>query len=243
MTTAAPEQFEALLALQDRDSRASSLRQQLTVLQQEPQLVESLKRQRAAVAKAKELEARRAELQRTRDAAHQRTEDLLARIGTERERRDAGGSAKQVSAQTRQIESLTGQIEKARAAAQRADQELAAFQEERGRLMPRLKAADADARARASAAQESGRRMREELAELEQQRPGAVEAIGNAELVQRYERIRGGGTAREKIAAARRGPGGCGACGSSMSPVELSAVEAAPETVAACADCGAIMVP
>ena len=50
MTTAAPEQFEALLALQSRDSRAATLREQLTVLQKEPELVESLKRQRAAVA-------------------------------------------------------------------------------------------------------------------------------------------------------------------------------------------------
>ena len=79
MTTAAPEQFEALLALQSRDSRAATLRERLTVLQKEPELVESLKRQRAAVAKAKELQARGAELEGARDAAHQKVEDLLGR--------------------------------------------------------------------------------------------------------------------------------------------------------------------
>mgnify|MGYP007050670331 CR=1 FL=1 len=80
-------------------------------------------RQRAAVAKAKDLQARGAELVGARDAAHQKVDDLLARLETERARRDAGGSAKQVSAQTRQIESLTGQVEKARAGAERADQD------------------------------------------------------------------------------------------------------------------------
>lgn len=238
MTTAAPEQFEALLALQSRDSRAATLRERLTVLQKEPELVESLKRQRAAVAKAKELQARGAELVGARDAAHQKVDDLLARLETERARRDAGGSAKQVSAQTRQIESLTGQAEKARAGAERADQELAAFQSQRDELMPRLKAADADARARVGAAQESGRQMR-----LDQGRQDAVLAVGNDQLVARYERIRGGGTGREKIAAARRQASACGACGSPMSPAEVSALEADPQTVAACSDCGAILVP
>lgn len=242
MTTAAPEQFEALLALQSRDSRAATLRERLTVLQKEPELVESLKRQRAAVAKAKELQARGAELVGARDAAHQKVDDLLARLETERARRDAGGSAKQVSAQTRQIESLTGQVEKARAGAERADQELAAFQSQRDELMPRLKAADADARARVGAAQESSKQMREELA-LDQGRQDAVLAVGNDQLVARYERIRGGGTGREKIAAARRQASACGACGSPMSPAEVSALEADPQTVAACSDCGAILVP
>ncbi|WP_186304426.1 zinc ribbon domain-containing protein [Kocuria palustris] len=243
MTTAAPEQFEALLALQTRDSRAAALREQLRVLQQEPQLVESLKRRRAAVAKAKELDSRRGELEKARDAAHRRVDDLLARLQTERARRDAGGSAKQVSAQTRQIESLTAQVEKARASADTADRELAAFQEERGRLMPRLKAADADARARADEAQEAGRRMRTELTELDARRDELAAGVGNAELVARYERIRGGGTGREKIAAARRQAAACGACGSPLSPAEVSAVEADPQSVAACADCGAILVP
>ena len=243
MTTAAPEQFEALLALQSRDSRAATLRERLTALQKEPELVESLKRQRAAVAKAKELQARGAELEGARDAAHQKVDDLLGRLETERARRDAGGSAKQVSAQTRQIESLTGQVEKARAGAERADQELAAFQSQRDELMPRLKAADADARARVSAAQESGKQMREELAGLDQGRQDAVLAVGNDQLVARYERIRGGGTGREKIAAARRQASACGACGSPMSPAEVSALEADPQTVAACSDCGAILVP
>ncbi|MDN5572847.1 MAG: hypothetical protein L0G19_02830, partial [Micrococcales bacterium] len=229
--------------LQSRDSRAATLRERLTVLQKEPELVESLKRQRAAVAKAKELQARGAELEGARDAAHQKVEDLLGRLETERARRDAGGSAKQVSAQTRQIESLTGQVEKARAGAERADQELAAFQSQRDELMPRLKAADADARARMGAAQESGKQMREELAGLGQGRQDAVLAVGNDQLVARYERIRGGGTGREKIAAARRQASACGACGSPMSPAEVSALEADPQTVAACADCGAILVP
>ena len=109
--------------------------------------------------------------------------------------------------------------------------------------MPRLKAADADARARVGAAQESGKQMREELAGLDQGRQDAVLAVGNDQLVARYERIRGGGTGREKIAAARRQASACGACGSPMSPAEVSALEADPQTVAACADCGAILVP
>lgn len=243
MTTAAPEQFEALLSLQIRDSRAKTLREHLSVLQQEPELVSSLKRQRAAVAKAKELEARRGALEKARDAAHQRVDDLLSKLQAERERRDAGGSAKQVSAQTRQIESLTTQVEKARAAAATADQELAAFQEEHGKLMPRLKAADADARAKASEAQESGRQMQSELTSLDEQRDDLVAAVGNADLIARYERIRAGGTGREKIAAARRQTAACGACGSPMSPAEVSTLEADPQTVASCADCGAILVP
>lgn len=243
MITAAPEQLEALLSLQELDARIHQLKETIQGLQQEPELVTSLQRQRSAVTKAKELEARRTELEKARDTSRQRVEDQLARIEGERARRDAGGSAKQVSAQTRQIESLTGQVEKSRTAAAQAEQALNAFLEQRSQLMPRLKAADADARARVAQMQESGRQMQEELADLQQRRPGAAEAVGHAELLTRYDRIRTGGSGGEKRAAARLTDGQCGACGNGMSPTERAALQEAPGAVTTCADCGALLVP
>lgn len=242
MFTATPEQLDALLELQRRDTRALILRESLAGLQQEPELVTALKRRQAAVARAKELEARRRRLEGERDQARQRLDGLLERLEKDRARRDAGGTSKAVSALQRQIESLTTQIEKARAGRGAAEEALSGFLAERAELMPRLKAADARARELAARAEESGRQQQAELQQLQGEREGIVSGVGQPQLVARYERIRAAGGHRERTAVARRNGAACGACGSSMSPAELVAVEADPSALVTCGDCGAILV-
>lgn len=236
---ASPGNLTALLELQTRDARITLLAQKLKELQSEPELVTALKRRQAAVHKAKELEARRADLEQAAGEAERRVDDLLARLEKDRGRRDAGGSAKEVSALQRQIESLTTQVEKARTAKSVADQQLDSFMAERSQLLPKLKAADAEAKGLVAQAQERGAAMQAEHQQLTGDREAFVQAVANPALVRQYEKIRIGGHSIRTAATTRSGAT-CGSCGSTMSPVELREIEADLTEVATCPSCGAI---
>lgn len=239
MTRATSENYAALLDLQRRDSRMTSLSESLKTLQQEPQLVAALKRRQAAVHTAKQLDGRRVELEKAESAAQQKLDDVLARLDKDRQRRDAGGSAKEVSALQRQIESLTTQVEKARAGLASATQELEAVRAERAAVLPKLQAADTEAKKLVADAQERGAAMQAEHAQLVGERDAAVAAVDNQPLLARYEKIRTGGHAIRTAATTRTGVT-CGSCGSTMSPAELAEVEADPQEVSTCPSCGAI---
>lgn len=239
MTKATPENLRALLELQGRDTRMTALAESLKTLQQEPELVTALKRRQAAVAKAKELDARKAELEKTVGEADRKLDDLLARLDKDRARRDAGGSAKEVSALQRNIEALTTQVEKARTAKTVATQQMEAFLTERATLLPKLKAADAEAKRLVAETQDKGATMQQEHRDLVAQRESLVQAVDNPALIGRYEKIRTGGHTIRTAATTRSGPL-CGSCGSTLSPVEVADIEADPQEVSTCPSCGAI---
>lgn len=239
MTKATPENFIALLELQRRDARMTHLEESLKTLQSEPELVTALKRRQAAVAKAKELNTQRAHVEQAAALAEQKVTDLLDRLEKDRARRDAGGSAKEVSALQRQIDSLTTQVEKARAAKAVSGEKLDAFMTERSAILPKLQAADVAAKRLVAATQEKGAAMQAEHGQLAGERDQYVTAVDNAALVSRYQKIRTGGHA-VRVAATTRTGATCGSCGSTMSPVELSEVEADPTEVSTCPSCGAI---
>lgn len=239
MTKATPENLSALLELQRRDTRMTALADSLKTLQSEPQLVTALKRRQAAIAKAKELDTRKAELEKGASEADHKVDDLLGRLDKDRARRDSGGSAKEVSALQRQIESLTTQVEKARAAQATAAERLESFMAERATVLPKLQAADAEAKRLVAATQEQGAAMQQEHQELLAQRDSLVAAVDNPALIGRYEKIRTGGHKIRTAATTRSGPL-CGSCGSGMSPAELAEIEADPAEVSTCPSCGAI---
>lgn len=239
MTKATQENFAALLELQRRDARMTQLEGSLKSLQSQPELVTALKRRQAAVAKAKELDTERVKVEEAANRAEQKVRDLLDRLDKDRARRDAGGSAKEVSALQRQIDSLTTQVEKARAAQGAAAEKLQAFMSERATILPRLQSADAEAKRLVTATQEKGAAMQAEHQELAGQRDQYVAEVDNPALVSRYLKIRAGGHA-VRVAATTRTGATCGSCGSTMSPVELREVEADPTEVSTCPSCGAI---
>lgn len=239
MTKATQENFTALLELQRRDARMTHLEESLKTLQAQPELVTALKRRQAAVAKAKELDAQRSQVAHAATLADQKLTELLDRLDKDRARRDAGGSAKEVSALQRQIDSLTTQVEKARAAKAAAGQKLDEFMAERAGILPKLQAADAEAKRLVAATQEKGAAMQAEHAQLSGERNHYVTAVDNAALVSRYQKIRTGGHT-VRVAATTRVGATCGSCGSTMSPVELTEVESDPTEVSTCPSCGAI---
>ncbi|KAA9393240.1 hypothetical protein FCK90_13245 [Kocuria coralli] len=239
MTKATPENFTALLDLQRRDTRMTSLAGSLKTLQQEPELVAALKRRQAAINTARQMDGRKAELEKSASETAQKVSDLLARLESNRARRDAGGSAKEVSALQRQIDSLVTQVEKARTQQAAAQRELDAFTTERAAVLPKLQAADAEAKRLVAATQEKGAAMQAEHQQLVSERDAATAAVDNGPLVARYERIRTGGHAIRTAAATRSGPL-CNSCGSAMSPAEVNEVEADPSEVSTCPSCGAI---
>ncbi|MFI7483068.1 zinc ribbon domain-containing protein [Kocuria sp. M1R5S2] len=242
MSTATPEQQRALLELERVDARLRRIAGRIVELKNDPEVAAALQLRARAITAAQELDAGEQEIRRRLDEAEQKVARVQASIEKDRKRLEQGGTMKDLMGLQHEIETRTRQLAEAEEAELEIMQELDDAVAHRARITPRLKEADADARRRVAARDEEGRSLTEERAGLAGPRAAAAEAVGNAPLLARYERIRTGRGAARPAAAELRGTT-CGACGTALSPADAASfASSAADEVLTCPECGVIVV-
>lgn len=243
MTTATPEQQRALLELERVDARLRRMAARIEELKTDPDVTTAMQLRARAIAAAQELDATEREIRGRLDAAEQKVARIQASIEKDRRRLEQGGtSSKELLGLQHELETRTRQLGEAEEAELEVLQELDDAAAHRARITPRLKQADADARARVAARDQEGRSLVEERNRLAGTRSAVADAVGSTELLARYEKIRTGRATERPAAAELRGTA-CGACGTALSPADAQAFRSAPDdAVLTCPECGVVLV-
>ena len=228
------EAIEKLLALQDKDQRLRSLRQELQsipadIANKEKLIAESASRLEQARTRAKAIEVEKKSLQVEASAKR----DQIARYKTQQ-------------MQTRKNEEFTalaheiGGCEKAISAIE--DKEIA-LMEEAESLRPQIAAAEktyAEEKARydgqISVLREKSTNLKTRIADQEQLRPAAIEGI-DEDLLERYERLFQNKNAQAVVALEHEVCMGCHMKVTSQTGLALRA----DKTIVSCPQCGRIL--
>lgn len=239
MPTADPAQQRALLDVQALDTRSRQAAHRGASLPEHAELV-SLEQARADVAGRLEAATRTvAGLQRDLRRAEADVEDVRNRIIRDQTRLDSGtGSPRDLTALQHEIGTLGDRqntLEEVQLEVMEALETAMADQED-------LQTALADLDARISTTTTARDTALAEVQAEREQLAGERESVAtriDPELLALYEKI----GARTAVAAAELTGNRCGGCRMELSPVDLAKMKAlAPEAIARCEECGAILV-